>query len=80
MEYRVNQIRSTRENIQMKHILSLHHVEKEIHKIMPNSLTETQLRKEVQDPEGSSLEQIKQELDDVDRVFALGFQGGTDEN
>jgi len=43
MEYKVNQIRDTRERISLKHIKSMDIVEKEIHRIMPNSLTESQL-------------------------------------
>ena len=41
MEFRVTQIRDTRERISIKHIKSLDIVEKEVHRIMPNSLTET---------------------------------------
>jgi len=45
MEFRVTQIRDTRERISIKHIKSLDIVEKEIHRIMPNSLTETQIKR-----------------------------------
>lgn len=41
MEFRVTQIRDTRERISLKHIKSLDIVEKEIHRIMPNSLTKS---------------------------------------
>ncbi len=41
MEYKITQIRDTRERISLKHIKSLDIVEREIHRIMPNSLTES---------------------------------------
>lgn len=45
MEFRVTQIRDTRERISIKHIKGLDYVEREFNRIMPNSLTETQLQK-----------------------------------
>lgn len=41
MEYKITQIRDTRERISLKHIKSLDIVEKFVHKVMPNSLTES---------------------------------------
>ena len=44
---------------------------------MPNSLTEDQLQQNWKnDEQMSSLELIKNDLDNVDDVFALGFGGG----
>ena len=77
MEFKMNQIWDTRERISLKHIKSLDIVEKEIHWIMPNSLTEDQLQQNWKnDEQMSSLELIKNDLDNVDDVFALGFGGG----
>ena len=45
MEFRVTQIRDTRERISIKHIKGLDYVEREFNRIMPNSLSETQLLK-----------------------------------
>jgi len=59
MEFHVNQIRDTRERISIKHLKSLDIVQREIHKIMPNDLSETYKAK-VTD------EKIGQE-DEVDR-------------
>ena len=44
MEFKINQIKDTRERISLKHIKSLDIVEKEIDRIMPNSLTKSKLQ------------------------------------
>ena len=87
MEFKVKQISDTRERIGLKHIKSLYIVEKEIDRIMPNSLTQSQvqrnllLNKEVQ---MSSLEIIRQDIENVDDIFSMGFfgnvNGGAQEN
>lgn len=88
MEFRVTQIRDTRERISIKHIKSLDIVEKEVHRIMPNSLTETQIRREMpkrrqpaKRKEGedqplmtSSIENIKNDLESDD-IFLIAFRG-----
>ena len=43
MEFKITQIRDTRERISLRHIKSLDIVEKVVHKVMPNSLTESQI-------------------------------------
>ncbi len=43
MEFKITQIRDTRERISIKHIKSLDIVEKVVHRVMPNSLTESQI-------------------------------------
>jgi len=49
MEFKITQIRDTRERISLKHIKSLDIVEKFVHKVMPNSLTESEIKKNVID-------------------------------
>jgi len=74
MESKMYEIRDTRERIQFKHIKSCDIMEREFHKIMPHTLTATQLKNELKATgQLSSLEQIKNDLDNADDVFLLGF-------
>ena len=44
MEYKVKQVQDTREKMQLRHIKGLDIVTNEANRIMPNSLTEKQLK------------------------------------
>jgi len=72
MEFKVKQVQETREKIQIRHIKGLDIVENEVHRIMPNDLTEEQFLNNIDDPleEQKKVEQIKRDLEDVDDVFA----------
>ena len=72
MEFKVKQVQETREKIQIRHIKGLDIVENEVHRIMPNDLTEEEFLKNIDDPleEQKKVEQIKRDLEDVDDVFA----------
>jgi len=53
-------------------------MEREFHKIMPHTLTATQLKNELKATgQLSSLEQIRNDLDNADDVFLLGFGATT---
>ena len=74
MEYRVNLIKETREKLQFKHIKSLNHVEIEVNKVLPNSLSEAEIYQEVLAGQ-SSIDRIREDLESDD-VFHLGFDNG----
>lgn len=76
MEFKVTQIRDTRERISIKHIKSLDIVEKEVHRIMPNSLTESQMQREMrmQQPKEATIEAIKNDLENDD-IFTILYRG-----
>ena len=87
MESQINQIRDTRERIEIKHLKFSDIAQREFDKIMPNDLTQTFSRsvprnigrkgkKEgpvdiLDDDALSSMEQIRQDLDDADNVFGV---------
>ena len=74
MEFKVKQVQDTREKMQLRHIKGLDIVTNEVNRIMPNSLTEKNLRSSLyandEDEEQKTNEQIKRDLEDVDDVFA----------
>ncbi|CDW72116.1 UNKNOWN [Stylonychia lemnae] len=95
MEYKITQIRDTRERISLKHIKSLDIVEKFVHKVMPNNLTDSQIKinkskieqsklrvgneSERDGAQMSSIEQIRNDLENDD-IFILGYRGGQTQN
>ena len=74
MEFKVKQVQDTREKMQLRHIKGLDIVTNEANRIMPNSLTEKQLKNNLylddEDEEQKINELIKRDLEDVDNVFA----------
>lgn len=94
MESHINQIRDTRERIEIKHLKFSDIAQREFNKIMPNDLTQSVSRsvprpknkdkkkKKVvdgllspsQDEQLSSMEQIRQDLDDADNVFGVFYR------
>jgi hypothetical protein len=87
MEQQIHQIKDTRERIEIKHLKFSDIAQREFDKIMPNDLTQSvkfesrQQTKGVSEKVGSlndsvsSMEQIRQDLDDADNVFAMVYGG-----
>ena len=97
MESQINQIRDTRERIEIKHLKFSDIAQREFNKNMPNDLTQTysrsvprndknkkkdkkknqrvdELLTPSQDEQLSSMEQIRQDLDDADNVFGVFYR------
>ena len=87
MESHINQMRDTRERIEIKHLKFSDIAQREFDKIMPNDLTQTfsksvprnigrrqrndNLNDMIDDDQLSSMDQIRQDLDDADNVFGV---------
>lgn len=75
MEFKVKQVQDTREKMQLRHIKGLDIVQSEVNRIMPNSLTDKDLKAnltqvEDEEEEQRTYEQIKRDLEDVEDIFA----------
>ena len=99
MESHINEIRDTRERIEIKHLKFSDIAQREFNKIMPNDLTQTYSRSVPRtagkktkakrkgddllddtsdliddDDQLTSMEQIRQDLDDADNVFGVVYR------
>lgn len=78
MEFKVKQVQDTREKMQLRHIKGLDIVQSEVNRIMPNSLTDKDLKPnfnqiEDEEEEQRTYEQIKRDLEDVEDIFAANL-------
>jgi hypothetical protein len=72
MEFKVKQVQDTREKIQIRHIKGMDIMENEVHRIMPNSLTQkiepSKFLDDQQEEEAQKM--IRKDLENVDDFFA----------